>query len=304
MRPDGGSSAGGVGGDAGATGAGVCVGVGCVGSARAGGLAGGGGVAPVVLCGRSAAGWTRRPSARACRVGGAGSSGWRTAGVAGCGLGFKVPGAQLPPPARRTAHRSPRLDPAALCRNGRPPLPAGQPASQKISSTIRRRLPPSGRRGWGVDALRRAQRAEPSPEWVRFSVGPWVTPYAAAQQPWGRWGRRNVRRRRSHGAGGMGSAPREALRGEEGAQGRRHTEGRSASPPEYPHGIWDKSAYFCHEPNRVLGQNSNRILLHPAPLLKPCSSAPNLGVAHGVSRHLPATEGRLHAQVRSDLTPT
>ncbi|MGD1104777.1 MAG: hypothetical protein ABSA59_22255 [Terriglobia bacterium] len=38
-------------------------------------------------------------------------------------LSFRV--AQLPLPARRTAHRSPRSDPAAPCRNGRAPLLAG-----------------------------------------------------------------------------------------------------------------------------------------------------------------------------------
>ena len=63
----------------------------------------------------------------------------------------------------------------------------------------------------------------------------------------------------------------EALPGEREPQGKSHTEDRSASPPEYPHGILDKSAYCCHEPNGVLGQNSIRILLHPAPLLKPPS---------------------------------
>lgn len=186
-------------------------------------------------------------------------------------LKFRV--AQLPSPARRTAHRIPRPDPAALCRNGRPPLPAGQPASQKISSTIRRRLPPSGRRGWGVHTLRQPQGVEPSPEWARFSGGPWMPPSAAVEQSQGPVGQAQhapPEERRMPLASGDKS-PREALGGEEWAQGRRHTEGRSASPPEHPRGILDRSAYSCQEPHRIPAQNSNRILLHPALLLKPRS---------------------------------
>ena len=82
--------------------------------------------------------------------------------------------------------------------------------------------------------------------------------------------------------------PGEALRGEEGAQGSRHIEGRSASPPEHPHGIWDKSAYFWHTPNRVLDQNTNRILIHPALLLKPPSRVRDIKVEGWAS---PADQG-------------
>ena len=74
-KPDGCSSAGGMGGEVGTTGAGVCVGVGYVGSVSVAGLAGGGGTACMGLL-----------------DGGVTVAGGGTGGATGCGLGFKVPG--------------------------------------------------------------------------------------------------------------------------------------------------------------------------------------------------------------------
>ncbi len=167
-------------------------------------------------------------------------------------------GAQLPPRAPRNARSNRRPDPGGFCRIGRPPPPAWGPAAEKPSSAILRQPLRGHLRGWGV-AGGQGSRVATSPAWVRFSGRLWTAPCAAgvAGQPPGR-------------VGIVHPPPcPEAGRRKLGAPGKRRTQGRSASPPEHPPGILDKSAYFRHDPHRVIGRDDKRILLHPGPLLKP-----------------------------------
>ncbi len=86
----------------------------------------------------------------------------------------RLPAARRPPPARRTA-RSIRLpDAMDLCRNDRPPFPAGRVASQTPSSGLPRRLPPLPDPAWVEGDRVGHPRGEQSPQKERFSRRWWV----------------------------------------------------------------------------------------------------------------------------------
>ena len=76
----------------------------------------------------------------------------------------------LPPLARRTDRRSPRLNPADSCRNGRAQRLVGKIAFQKTSSTILRRSPPFGHGGDEAHTLGQAPCVERLLELARFSA--------------------------------------------------------------------------------------------------------------------------------------
>lgn len=183
-------------------------------------------------------------------------------------LKFQV--APLPPPARRTDRRIPRLNPVNFCRNGRALRRVGKVAFQKTSSTIPRRPPPFGHGGDEAHTLGQAPRVEPALESARFSAGRWGSANGAAVRFLGpvRKARHKMPEHPQALRPSGDQPPRRVLPGVEGVKGGRHTEGRIASAPERPHGIWDKSACLRRQPRWVLRQESTGILLHPAPLLK------------------------------------
>ena len=150
-----------------------------------------------------------------------------------------------PPLARRNARRNLLADPRPLGKSGRPPLRAGRAALRTTSAMIPRRFPAAGRRGWGADGPREPPHSEKAPKGVPVHE---VYPQPAA------------------GA----SSRSKAVKDRQGAEETRHTEGRNASLPNYLRGIGDRSAYSCRK-LPACGHFSRRILLYPAPVLKPCS---------------------------------
>jgi hypothetical protein len=146
--------------------------------------------------------------------------------------------------AHRIAHKNRRSDPAVLCKNGRARLLVESPASQRLFSALRRRLPHPRCPSW---------RVGPSREWVQSSA---------------------PRSRLALGAEAISEnlpplreeAPQAApmeLRGEEQAPAPCHTAGRSASPPEQQHGIWDRFAYSRNELRLTVESNRTTYLITP-----------------------------------------
>ena len=147
-----------------------------------------------------------------------------------------------PPPAPRTAHRSPPPNPMALCRNGRPLLQGGQPVSQKISSASLHRDPTSDRPGLDAAVVSKLRSVALSLAWARSLAG-----RSALWAVVGGCSRGGVAQARPLGPAEPMNAPVSAVpppRGplpeREGDQWNGRTEGRSACLREYRPGNSDK----------------------------------------------------------------